>query len=301
MTGYKSKELTANGKRKITFDRSAGYSDLPLKLPCGQCIGCRLERSRQWALRCVHEASLYDHNTFITLTYNNQSLPEDGSLNKKHFQKFMKRYRKKYPHLKIRFFHCGEYGTKNKRPHYHAIIFNHDFTDKELWQNRKGTKLYTSKTLQSLWPHGFSTIGDVTFESAAYVARYIMKKVTGDQAESHYQAIDPETGEIHTLQPEYTTMSRKPGIAHDWYNRYKTDVYPSDFIILKGQKMKPPKYYDTIYELEQPLDFAILKTQRNQTKKKNRADNTPKRLLVKEKCKQAKLKSLIRPYEDETS
>lgn len=157
-----------------------------LTLPCGQCIGCRLERSRQWAVRCVHEASLHKRNCFITLTYNNDHLPEDRGLHYDHFQLFMKRLRKKYGEG-IRFYMCGEYGEKLGRPHFHACLFNHDFSDKTPWKTTEtGFKLFRSKELEELWPYGYSSVGAVSFESAAYVARYIMKKVNGEAAEMHY-------------------------------------------------------------------------------------------------------------------
>jgi len=304
LTGYKGKELNNNGRRPLVFNIDQAYTSEPVKIPCGQCVGCRLERSRQWAIRCVHEASLYQDNCFITLTYNNKYLPEDKSLNKKHFQDFMKRLRRMYPEKKIRYYQCGEYGEKNMRPHYHACLFNFDFSDKKLWQTREGVKLYTSEILSERWGKGFVTIGEVTWESAAYVARYIMKKINGKQAEiqgidgtTHYEQIDSETGEIHKIEKEYTTMSRKPGIASDWYKQYKKDVYPSDFITHNGKKYKPPKYYDHIFEVENPEEFAILKERRQIEAEKHEADNTPDRLQVKEKCKLATIKPLIRPYE----
>ena len=208
-----------NAKRGITFDHSKAVG-FGLKLPCGQCVGCRLERSRQWAMRCVHEASLYDDNCFITLTYDAEHLPADGSLNKKHFQDFMKRLRSRFVERRIRFYHCGEYGVQYRRPHYHALLFNFDFVDKRLFKEVNGHRLYTSDDLALCWKLGFSSVGAVTFESAAYVARYIMKKVTGDPAEDHYRGVNSETGELTRLLPEYTTMSRRPGIAREWYERF---------------------------------------------------------------------------------
>ena len=171
---YKSTELTKKGKRKIVFKKAEGVPFLELTLPCGQCVGCRLERSRQWAIRCVHEASMHKKNCFITLTFDNQHLPKDGSLDVRDFQLFMKRVRKRFG-TNIRFYHCGEYGEKLGRPHYHACLFNFDFEDKILWKEINGQKLYISQSLSELWPFGFSTIGEVTYQSAAYVARYIMK------------------------------------------------------------------------------------------------------------------------------
>ena len=290
MQGYRSR---ADGKT-IVFNPTHGWVDRPLTIPCGQCVGCRLERSRQWAVRCVHEASLHEDNCFITLTYNNESLPEDGSLNKKHFQDFMKRLRKKYKNKKIRYYHCGEYGDKNFRPHYHAIIFGLQFDDQKLFTVNNGEKLYTSEKLEKLWPFGFSTIGTVTFESAAYVARYVMKKVNGKNAKNHYERVDSNTGEIYSLVPEYNTMSRRPGIAAGWFDKYKDDVYPSDNIHLREKTFRPPKFYDKMYEHLMPNEMEKIKMQRMKNMQKHVKDNTAERLAVKEQVKHAQLNKLIR-------
>lgn len=162
-----------NGKISILWKAPEGTEKLDL--PCGKCVGCRLNRSRQWAIRCMHEASLYDKNCFITLTYDDEHLPKNRGLDVSHFQNFMKRLRKEYGQG-IRFFHAGEYGSKTRRPHYHALLFNHDFVDKSLIAVRNDHRLYVSPSLQRLWPFGYSSVGDVTFESAAYVARYSLKK-----------------------------------------------------------------------------------------------------------------------------
>lgn len=298
LTGYRSKFVNRNGKREIVFNTSDGYADMEVKIACGQCIGCRLERSRQWALRGVHEASLYDRNSFITLTYDDANLPADGSLDVTHFQKFMKRLRRKYPETKIRFFHCGEYGDRTRRPHYHAVLFNMDFNDKILIKEKEGICLYTSPTLSQLWPMGFNTVGDVTFESIAYVARYITKKVTGELAESHYQVIDSDSGElISVLKPEYVTMSRRPGIGRDWYDKFKGDCYPKDFVTVRGKKMRPPKFYDKILEDQHGELFERIKEKRIKDAQKYKADQTVERLEVKEAVKQAQLNQLKRKLE----
>lgn len=257
LQAFRARHMTKNGKRAITFDVRESDSSEILFLPCSRCIGCRLERSRQWALRCMLEASEHIRNCFITLTFNDENLPKDNSLDVRYFQNFMKKLRKKYGNG-IRFFHCGEYGDKYGRPHYHAILFNHDFDDKVLWKNSGQFPLYRSSALEKLWPYGYSSIGNVTFESAAYVARYVMKKVTGDGAWTHY--LDVETGVIK--KPEYTTMSRKPGIASNWFSRFSSDVYPHDFMFLRGRKMKPPKYFDRMFESKFPDLFEELKAKR---------------------------------------
>jgi len=264
----------------ITFNRRDGWSDRPLAIPCARCIGCKIEKSKQWAIRCVHESQLHDRNSFLTLTYNEAHLPKDGSLNIRHWQLFAKRLRQRIG--PFRFFHCGEYGEKNHRPHYHACIFGVDFrADQQAFKKQKSSTLYTSKLLEDVWGKGFCTIGEVTFESAAYVARYLLKKITGDNAAEHYQG----------RKPEYITMSRNPGIGSDWFKKYRDDVYPSDEIIYKGRRFRPPRYYDAkLTEEEQ----KFIKGKRQQQIKKRGKDLTPERLIVREKVLTAKTKQLDR-------
>lgn len=295
LSAYQSRWVRANGKRGIYFPNSVQNPSNfdPIQLPCGQCSGCRVERSRQWAIRCVHEAQLHKRNCFITLTFNDDHLPEDRSLNVRDFQLFMKRLRKKYG-SNIRFFHCGEYGDLRHRPHYHACLFNHDFDDRTLWKINNGVRLYRSAELESLWPYGFSSVGDVTFESAAYVARYIMKKINGDAAEDHYWYMDPETGEMFRQKPEYTTMSRRPGLATGWLEKFMPDVYPHDEIVIRGKKMRPPRFYDSKYQLMYPDEFLELKAKRMAKALENLDDNTQERLNVKEKVFNVKISRLKR-------
>jgi len=312
MQGYPASVPNANGKKPLSFTRPHGYKGETITVPCGRCIGCRLERSRQWALRCMHEASMYDDNCFITLTYKPENIPEYGTLKLDHWQKFMKRYRKAFPSTTIRFFMCGEYGenlehSKNGtlgHPHYHACIFNHDFHDKSLYSIREGIKLFRSVTLEKLWPYGFSTIGDVTFESAAYVARYVMKKQMGKTADGktahqYYEHLDSETGEVIDLKPEFTTMSRRPGIGKPWYDKFKGDL-KKDFITSRGVKMKPPKYYDGQLEIESPVQYEKLKEERKQNAVKH--NNKPdyfKRLEDGHKIKTKRIKNLPRILNNE--
>nr|WAE43306.1 MAG: replication initiator protein [Microviridae sp.] len=282
--GYKSRSLNDSGKRSVVFNIHEGYVDLPVSVPCGRCIGCRLDRSRQWAVRCVHEASLYSKNCFITLTFDDSHLLSNLSLVKSDFQNFMKRLRKRFG-SGVRYFHCGEYGTKFSRPHHHACLFNFDFPDKVLWADRSGVKLYRSECLEGLWPFGFSTIGSVTFDSAAYVARYIVKKINGPMAVGHYG----------DRVPEYITMSRRPGIARGWYDKFSADVFPADFVVMRGVKCKVPKYYDRIYELTNPEEYGKLVLDRMEAF--NVADHTPDRLAVREVVAKARLGLKSRSYE----
>jgi len=268
-----------------------------MSIPCGQCVGCRLERSRQWAIRCVHEASLHQHNCFVTLTYNDANLPPGQSLNYRHFQLFMKRLRKRLGD-DIRFYMCGEYGENFGRPHYHAILFNVDFPDKTVWRKTKtGHHQYRSKILEELWPFGNSEIGSVTFDSAAYCARYIMKKVTGEASSFHYCTIDPLTGEVLSERtPEFNNMSRRPGLAKGWFDAFHaTDVAPHDHVVIRGRTMKPPKYYDYCYELLSPDEMKKVKARRASAARKALDNSTPERLAAREAVVQANLSRLSRP------
>lgn len=288
LQAYRSKHVNPSGKRSLVFSRSKGFSDLTVKVPCGQCIGCRLEKSRQWAMRCHHEAKLYENNCFITLTYDDRHLPENGSLVKKDFQLFMKRLRKRHGDG-IRFFGCGEYGDKFGRPHYHICLFNFDFSDRLLHSTRGETKYFTSLDLNSLWPFGLSIIGDVTFESAAYVARYVTKKLTGALAKDHYG----------TLTPEFTLMSRRPGIGRPFLEKYSCSIYPHDSVLIRGRKMQPPKFYDNRLEITSPAEFKTIKSRRRRKQFLAVDDNTTPRLIVKEACAKAKFKQLKRSYEND--
>ncbi len=279
-----------NGKSTMLFkslDTSLGEL---IELPCGRCIGCRLERSRQWAIRCLHESELFKTNAFITLTYDDKHLPDDGSINVVHFQKFMKRLRKKIYPKKVRFFHCGEYGDQNGRPHYHACLFGYDFPDKILVNDTNGEFQYESALLNKLWGKGLCQTGDVSFASAAYVARYILKKVTGDLAEDHYNSIDTTTGVINIRKPEYITMSRRPGIGQAWYTKFGSDIYPHDYVIINGKKVRPPKYYDSLLEQNEPILLDSIKNIRKDTALLNTENNTDQRLSVRKELTERKLK-----------
>ncbi|WNK14150.1 MAG: replication initiator protein [Microvirus sp.] len=289
----------------VTFKSPSTHDGDSLSLPCGNCIGCRLERSRQWSLRCVHEASLHEHNAFITLTYNDENLPANGSLHYPDFQLFMKRLRKHYSitrghpeyldYLKdpkkyaIRFYMCGEYGDSTRRPHYHLCLFNCHISDKILHTYSNSLPLFTSPTLSKLWPFGHSLIGDLTRQSAAYTARYVMKKVNGQLAESHYQNSDG----THRV-PEFNRMSLRPGIASAWYDKYHDDIHPHDKLIYQGTKYTVPKYYDRRHKRSDPLALAEAKAGREAAATAAAPDNTPERLLTREAVQAERLTRLKR-------
>lgn len=252
-----------------------------LSLPCGQCIGCRLERSRQWAMRCVHEASLYAENSFVTLTYSDEFLPHRGQLVYSDFQKFLKRLRKAAGSNGVRFYMCGEYGGLNWRPHFHAMLFNCAFADRKYWRvSDSGEKLFRSVELERLWPFGNCEIGSVTFESAAYVARYCVAKRTGFNAGDYYRREDVDG--VYQLVPEFNHMSLKPGIGAGWLKRFESDVYPGDSVVVRGVEMKPPKYYDRLFKASNPIEFEEIQFAREADGRSRYEDNTPERLAVKE-------------------
>lgn len=270
----------------------------PIWLSCGQCVGCRLERSRQWAVRVMHEASMWKHNCFVTLTYDPKSLAErcpDMSLVYKDFQDFMKRLRFKFSHLPngekwvIRFYMCGEYGSENKRPHFHACIFNFDFPDKYKWSAKNGVQLYRSPMLEKLWRWGFCSVGEVTFESAAYVARYIMDKVNGDMMVPHYVN---EDGVLRVQ--EFTHMSLKPGIGSAWIDKYESDVYPHGMVVVRGKEARPPRYYDQRYKKRNPDGYEEMGWARERYGAERVADQTSERLAVRAQVVRARIRQLKR-------
>lgn len=272
----------------------------PLILPCGRCTGCRLERSRQWALRLTHEKRFHDSSAFITLTYDKEHLSKDGSLDLKHFQDFMKRLRFELAPKKIRFFHAGEYGEKFGRPHYHAIIFGEDFRADSIESDtsERGDTTWSSPLINRLWTKGINRVGTVTFESCAYVARYICKKVNGPLARSHYERICETTGEVFSLRPEYATMSRRPGIGKDHFIKYSREIYPHDVCVSRGHPSKPPKFYDKQLEKVDPVMYQQVKELRESALVESPIEErSPERLRVRHAVKMAQIGSLKRKYE----
>ncbi len=273
----------STGKKKLKFLGSdvvatALYPGKELlQLPCGQCIGCRIDRSRQWANRCMLELQYHDSAFFVTLTYDDFHVPksyypdpETGeahtslTLCKRDFQLWMKRLRKKFSDDKIRFFACGEYGDKTKRPHYHAIVFGLHLDDLVKYKTvKEGDSYYTyynSVSLQETWPNGFVVVGQVTWESCAYVARYVTKKLSGEQGD-FYKKLN--------LVPEFSDMSRRPGIARQYYDDHGKDIYDNAYINIctpkGGRKFKPPRYFDRLFDEDFPGALDELKEHRKRT------------------------------------
>ena len=243
------------------------------EIPCGKCVGCRLKYSREWADRCMLEAKYHEHNYFITLTYNNACVHsntwfdydtgESGdsyTLDKRDLQLFWKRLRKNTGQS-FRYYACGEYGDTTARPHYHAIVFGLKLDDLKLYKETKlGHKLYTSETLNKAWKQGYVIVADVTWETCAYVSRYVMKKRKGKTAD-FYQKFN--------MEPEFVLMSRRPGIGKQYYEDHSSEIYDTDQLIYStpagGKRSRPPKYFDRLYEEECPELMFDIKENRKHT------------------------------------
>lgn len=274
---------------QVVVGRGPGpRADRAFEVACGQCMSCRIKRSREWAIRLMHERQLHDRSCFLTLTYDDDHLPEDGSLDVRDFQKFLKRVRRRG--FDVRYFHCGEYGPRTLRPHYHAAMFGVDFRDGARHANSKsGEPSWESPALDDLWPLGIHQVSDLTFDSACYVAKYITKKVTGLKAEQANSRVSLETGEVWSVKPPYTTMSLKPPIAGDWFKRFQSDVFPHDFVVAKGQKFPPPKFYTRQMEkIDQEL-VERLKADRIRRAEARSEDETPERRRVRDRVVRARM------------
>jgi len=290
---YRSREKSPlTGGYGVTFNPLKSLVEgSSFSVPCGRCTGCRLTKSKDWAARCMHESQMHTDNCFLTLTFNDENLPSDYSVQVRTWQLFMKRLRKSTGSKKLRFFACGEYGDLDQRPHYHSLIFGYDFTDKKLHSKKNNIPLYTSESLQKIWPYGFSTIGRITYQSAAYTARYNLKKIGGPMAADYYTRVHPLSGNLVRVNPEFSVQSRRPGIGSTWFDAFKADLYPSDFIVVDRKKHAVPKYYTL--KLKE-VELKKIKRRRKASSNLRRADQTPARLKVREEVQLARAKLLKR-------
>lgn len=262
----------------ITFSHRESNGN-PLPLPCGRCIGCRLDHAQMWTARMLHELHFHDRACFITLTYADDNLPPSQSLSKDELQKFFKRFRKHLKVRKIRYYACGEYGGQTLRPHYHAIIYGWEPDD--LRPISRNSPRGTSATLERIWGLGYVTVGPVNYETCAYTARYVTKKITGPKAEEHYLRVHRDTGEIVSVLPEFATMSRRPGLGSQYFDKYGHQLNHDDFIVVRGNKAKVPRYYDKLMEKNRPDLLASKKETRVKRARENRAESTPARLAAR--------------------
>lgn len=247
--GYKSDGVT------VTFSaREYGREFIGWQVPCGKCLSCRLEYAREWAVRCVHEAQMHAHNSFITLTYSDDRL-ESPKLNYGHFQTFMKDLRSYLDGAgidhQIGFFVTGEYGDIRKRPHWHACLFGYDWTlvpekfnqPSYKYSNERGDKIYESDFLSHVWDRGIAEFGSVTFESAGYCARYAAKKLVHGNDQDH---------EFHPVSKK----SSKYAIGKSWLEKYYRDVFNYGRIVLEdGSQCGVPRYYERWFKEHHPEEW----------------------------------------------
>jgi len=304
--GFASRKINPSGKRSIVFNAREGLHDRPMRVACGQCIGCRLSYSQMWGIRGMHEASLYgENNSFITLTYSNNKIPWDHGISLSAMQLFNMRLRFKYGEG-IRIMYCGEYGDKSFRPHYHAILFNHSFADRRVVGHRGPHLYYESESLSDLWsdpkdgvPYGKAIIGNVSMESVAYVARYVTKKIKGKALKgvTRHDLVDQDSGEIfHTREHEFMKTSRGKlgGLGRPWLEKYWRDVYPDDFVVVNGKKSSVPRFYDQQLEKFNPELYQEIKSDRVDEGFSRRGNSTLSRLEVREKVTKSRISQLKR-------
>jgi len=292
-TSPRSVGFKSDGKTLAWSPKNYCKEYATFQLPCGKCIECRLDYARQWAVRCVHEAQMHPDNCFITLTYNDEHL-NSKKLVYEDFQKFMKRLRK-LTNNEVGMFVTGEYGTINKRPHWHAIIFNWSPKDGTPWNlNPRGDTLYRSKTLEKLWPHGFSSYGEVTFESAGYVARYSAKSLAHEEDErAGYKAISKK--------------SQKNAIGKRWLESHYSDIFNYGTLIINGRPLGSiPRYYEKWLQKNKPdewhryvtkikVDKALAALKQNDIDKEHYQYHD-ERNHARRKISQSKFKNMLQRY-----
>lgn len=269
---------------------------------CGKCMACRLNHARDWATRLMHEATQHEDNSFVTLTYSDENIPPGRTLVPDDTRLFLMRLRTSLYPKRIRFFLCGEYGGQTQRPHYHVILFGHAFRkDRYPWQLIRDNLYYRSAELEQLWPLGHALISDVTTKSAGYVARYSVKKANDytSNGQTPYLRINPETGEIWNVYPEFIRMSRRPGIGFNWLDKYSGDAFPSGFLINDGTKTPVPRAYTRrVKEKFEQFPNANLDQLEHERYLRAQADtdNTPERMATKDEVLRLRTQRLKRDY-----
>lgn len=234
-------------------------------IPCGKCLGCKLDKASELGTRALIEANQWKNNFFLTLTYNDENLPKNGSLCKKDVQDFLKRLREKYSGIQsrewkgkieypIRMYYCGEYGPKGtRRPHYHLAIFNWIPNDLKLLKVQKnGIKIFTSEIIEREWGKGFHTIEELNYESASYIARYTIKKMFNNK---------DEYCKSKGITPEFVECSRKGGIGYQLMeNKKEWEKAKRNYGIYtwtrKGIKLKKiPTYYKNKWRENNDIEY----------------------------------------------
>jgi len=277
----------------IVFKIENGLPETELKIPCGKCIGCRLDKTAHWAMRIMCEAEMHEKNCYLTLTYREDEISENKSLEKKEITLFWKRLRyelyKGEQGRAIRYFSAGEYGDKKGRPHYHAALFGCDFSeDKLAWKQGAKDILFVSPTLDKAWGKGIATIQELNLDSALYIAKYVVKRLQG-----------PYAVQYGGKEPEFALMSRNPGLANEWLMKYMDDVKAIDGVMIKpGKIARPGRYFDSIMG---DMDKNYIDNVKLERKKKiDPEQDTFRRLKAREKLKLHQMKWKKHRYEKQS-
>lgn len=189
-----------------------------MSVACGNCVGCRLARAEMWAIRLRHEWSYWKDASFLTLTYDEDHLPEGRTLVPGHMQLFWKRYRKDTGRM-VKYFMCGEYGELNDRPHYHAVAFGIPATSS------------SRDEIDERWGMGRTSCTQLTQERIRYTAKYITKKVNGKlQLATYGERIPP-------------FQRSSIGIGKRWLSDNNAKVERMLYITVNGRKVPIPRYY----------------------------------------------------------
>ncbi|AXH77750.1 MAG: replication initiator protein [Microviridae sp.] len=297
---YSSREAVFQHIEESFYNNPGKYTPLPshrsrdkssvFTVPCTKCIGCKQDHARNWSIRCEHEQLYHDKSCFLTLTYANEHLPENGTLVKRDLTLFFKRLRKRYGEG-IRYIACGEYGDKFGRPHYHIMLYGLDFTDlKRFYKPNSLYPLYTSESLHSIWTYGNAIIANATRETAGYICRYTLKK----------QFVKYYTDKI----PEFLVMSRRPGIGFRYFQDNLNKIFPVDKVctLVKGvfKKFPVPPYYLKQLKIVNPDLYDLVKARRFAASVEQAAHNDIgffHLLRMKYEVAVSRLDSLVRVYD----
>ncbi len=280
------------------------HGRLTQTIPCGHCYACKLNKSAEWATRCMLETLKSEHNYWITLTYDEDHVPiaeetkwkienQDGTFQEITYKNegdeiwctgclipedatnFLKRLREylrsHYDHTGVKVYYCGEYGSLNARPHFHMLLFNCPIPMEESYDfhiDENFKEHWKNRIIEELWQHnGMVDITEIEWSNAAYTARYTMKKVFNERTDQEYYA----SGKI----PEFVRMSRRPGIGMDYYEQNKFKIYENDELIMKTVKgntgsIKPPKAFDKLFKEQYPEQYNKIERRRKELARKSR-------------------------------
>lgn len=235
------------------------------ELPCGVCIDCRVRRTQEWAIRAYHESQMHERIIWVNPTFADNPI----TLSRKPYQIFFRSLRD--AGHRFQYFGCGEYGEKLSRPHAHIFLFGVDFDDAYAWTNNKGKILYRSPTLEKHWPHGHILFArGLDASAASYTAGYTSKKIGGKKAAEidpdtglkHYEKLDPRTGEIIELMPEFVMCSLKPAIGKRWFEKNYEEIYHTDSVVMNGREYPIPRKYDEWLKAKDPEMYEAVAEKR---------------------------------------